>query len=441
MSEDFKIEAEWLEGSDQDSVDRATFAQIVINAAQQVTTELEDLYARTVRPGPRASAYDLAFWLAENWWRLRWEPEAKKIVDWRMSHAVAAVGGGFAWPNVSFASDGVHVLVEARETSGGKDVPVRYIRDLDVQITAAAFENGIDEFVERVLARLAAVDVRETDLSSLWEQLRDERRDGEKTDHRRLEALLGFDPDEAPGELIESLQETTGEAGRNAVDEIAAEAKKGARQTLREILERTRASKISIRVDSASKILGQYSAQSSITELPWQRANRAAKFARDAWGIGRGPVTSKTLSELLDFPAEFLEYTPIDGPPVAGGLRSNHGTDAVNVIVRAKVPAGRRFEIMRLVADHIVAVSDDCLLPVTTAKTDRQKFQRAFAQEFLLPFEELRDQFGLSSPSTDDIADDDIENIARQYDVSPILVRTVLVNQGYLSRDELAAAQ
>ena len=437
MSKDFEIDAEWLEGSDRDAVDRAAFAQIVINAAQQITTELEDLFARTVRPGPRASAYDLAVWLAENWWRLRWEPEAKSV-DWRLSHVVAAVGGGFAWPDVSFASDGVHVLVKTRETSGGEDVPVRYIRNIDVQISAVAFEDGIDEFVERVLARLSAVDVGETDLSLLWKQLLAERRDKEIGDRRRLEALLGFDPDEAPQKLIKSLQEMTGEAGRNAVDEIAAAAKIRASQTLHDILERARTSGVSICVASASNILSQYLGQSFSTELPWQRATRAAKLARDAWGVNQGPVSNNNLSDLLGIPANFLEYTPSNGLPVAAGLRTNHGTDAVNVVMRAKAPTGRRFEIMRLVADHIVAVSDDRLLPVTAAKTDRQKFQRAFAQEFLLPFEELCGQLGPPPPSGDGIADDDIEDIAKQYNVSPLLVRTVLVNQGYLPREMLA---
>lgn len=438
MSKDFEIDVEWLEGSDRDPVERAAFAQIVISAAQQVTTELEDLFARTVRPGLRASAYDLAVWLAENWWRLRWEPEAKSV-DWRLSHVVAAAGGGFTWPDISFASDGVHVLVEARETSGGEQVPVRYIRDIDVQISAVAFEDGIDEFIERVLARLSAVNVGETDLSVLWKQLLAERHDKEIGDRRRLEALLGFDPDEAPRKLIESLQETTGEVGRNAVDEIAAAAKVRAPQTLHDILERVRASGDSICVASASNILSQFSGQSFSTELPWQRATRAAKLARDVWGVDQGPVSNDTLSELLSVSVDFLGYTPSNGLQVAAGLRTNHGTDAVNVVMRAKAPTGRRFEIMRLVADHIVAVSDDRLLPVTAAKTDRQKFQRAFAQEFLLPFEDLYGQLGPPPLSEDGSADDDIEDIAKRYDVSPLLVRTVLVNQEYLPRGMLTA--
>ena len=438
MSDEFHIEADWLDGSQQDPVERFTFAQIVMNSADQILTELEDLFSRSIRPGVRASAYDLAYWFMENWWRLRWEPEAR-TVDWRLSHVVAAVGGGVAWPNISFTSDGVHVLIETKSTSDERGAPIRYLRDVDVQISAAAFEAGIDEFVQRVLARLSSVDVNKTDMGLLWQQLLTERGDQQIGARRRLEALLGFDPDEAPNNLIASLQETSNEAGYDAVDEIAAAAKARASETLRDILERTRKSGISIRVESSTNILSRYSGKSSPTGLPWQRAKMAAKLTRDMWGVGQGPISNKTLSELLGVPESFLGYTPSNGLTVAAGLRTNHGADDVKVVMRARVQIGRRFEIMRLAADHILAPPDDRLLPVTTAKTDRQKYQRAFAQEFLLPFDELYERLDRPRPSEDDISDDKIDDVAQEYDVSPLLVRTVLVNRGFLSREVLIA--
>ena len=71
---------------------------------------------------------------------------------------------------------------------------------------------------------------------------------------RRLEALLGFDPDEAPDGLIASLRAATPEAGHDAVDEITAAAKAGASDTLRDLLDRTRNSANFIRVGSVTKI-------------------------------------------------------------------------------------------------------------------------------------------------------------------------------------------
>jgi len=439
MSEDFKIELEWLESSDREPVEKCTFAQIQINAAQQVATELEDLFAKTVRHGVRASAYDLALWFAENWWRLRWEPQ-ERSVDWRLSHVMAAIGGGVAWPDLSFASDGLHVLVEGRKTSGELGAPVRYLRDLDIQVSAGPFEAGVDDFVQRVLARLAAVNFGATDLGRLWEQLLAERQDQQIGAHRRLEALLGFDPDEAPDPLITSLQARTNEAGHGAIEEIAAAAKVRSPEMLGDILESARRSGVAMRVAGVSNILHQYLEQRPQAELPWQRARRAAMLARDIWGVREGLVSNEKLSELFGVPQDFLEYNPANGLRLAAGLRTDQADEVVNVVIRAKVQPGRRFELMRLVADHIAAPHDDRLLPATAAKTDRQKFQRGFAQEFLLPFDELYRLLGEPRPGESEISDSDIEDVAEEYDVSPLLVRTVLVNKGFLPRDLLIAA-
>ena len=77
--------------------------------------------------------------------------------------------------------------------------------------------------------------------------------------------------------------------------------------------------------------------------------------------------------------------------------------------------------------------TDERLLPATMAKTSRQKFQRAFAQEFLCPVEALIQTIGTSHPE-----DEEIEAAAKHFHVSPLLVRTTLVNHQILTRDDLA---
>ena len=53
----------------------------------------------------------------------------------------------------------------------------------------------------------------------------------------------------------------------------------------------------------------------------------------------------------------------------------------------------QRFDLARLVGDHFWAMGNgDMLLPATLAVTARQKFQRAFAQELLCPFEDVRER-------------------------------------------------
>ena len=439
MTPDLRIEAEWLDAADKDPIERSTFAEICVSTDGQSITELEDLIARTTRTGVRGSAHRLAYWIAENWWRLRWEPEASST-EWRLSHVMAAVGGGYAWPDIRFASDGLHVLIEGRRTSGKQGAPVRYLGSPPVQVTAEAFEVGLDEFVERVLARLSSLKVLKTDLTSLWREVRNERADLDTYALRQLEALVGFGAGEAPEELLQRLLGSMEEAGRNAVNEVAAASKEKAAKLVQDALEVADASDIRIRLTSIPEVQTLFRKQADMNALPWQRAELAARLARDAWGVPKGPVLNDALSDLLELAKDRLEFGPVATLGIAAGLRRNHGDGTVSIVQRAKAPTGRRFEMMRLVADHMTAPDNDHLLPITAAKTDRQKFQRAFAVEFLLPFDELCEQLGEPTFGEREIRDDEIEDVAAQYQVSPLMVRTSLVDRGVLSREALAYA-
>jgi Zn-dependent peptidase ImmA (M78 family) len=72
-------------------------------------------------------------------------------------------------------------------------------------------------------------------------------------------------------------------------------------------------------------------------------------------------------------------------------------------------------------------------LPATGVYTQRQKFQRAFAQEFLCPFMALREFLGKDRPD-----DEAIEEAASHFQVSPLLIRSALVNKGILERETLS---
>jgi Zn-dependent peptidase ImmA (M78 family) len=85
-----------------------------------------------------------------------------------------------------------------------------------------------------------------------------------------------------------------------------------------------------------------------------------------------------------------------------------------------------------MIGDHLYFANQEKLLPATHAKTARQKFQRAFAQEFLCPIEALKQKLETSQPN-----EDDISNAAKYFYVSPLLVRTTLVNKGALDREAL----
>ena len=173
----------------------------------------------------------------------------------------------------------------------------------------------------------------------------------------------------------------------------------------------------------------------SSEELPWQRAAHAAGMARDVWGLPAGPVPNGELSEIFGFhPQDHQpgERSNAQGLPFHAGLQDDKIEDGFLVSLDQRNIDSRRFTLVRLAADYLDTEGDSPLLPATRAGTSRQKFQRAFAQEFLCPIENLKEF--LEGPS---INDDDINEAAAYFEVSPLTIRTTLVNRGHLAGEQV----
>lgn len=81
-----------------------------------------------------------------------------------------------------------------------------------------------------------------------------------------------------------------------------------------------------------------------------------------------------------------------------------------------------------------MAYSKDAVQALTDARTARQKFQRAAAQELLCPVEGLKERVTLPRPS-----DEELSTAADHFNVSLRVVTHTLVNKKLVSRDYLDA--
>ena len=102
ISSYFKFSADWPKGSDD-------VAEISLRVGSNVISRIADTEKQTVRDYFRASSTALAFWLADNWWRLRWETITGPFlpsVDWRLRHELNSASGGALWPPVTIYSVG-----------------------------------------------------------------------------------------------------------------------------------------------------------------------------------------------------------------------------------------------------------------------------------------------------------------------------------------------
>jgi hypothetical protein len=228
MSGHWSITADWEQLDSGSPEERACFASLGIQANNIWLTEGLDSFANSIRKAPRLSAYHLAEWMAWNWWRLRWEP--RSIVEsrssshsWSSSHRMTTLGAGYIWPNITIFSDGERIALLAKPTEERLQTPFRYIADAAAILQAADFEVGLDGFVEQVLQRLDAEDIHGTNLEAIWSGVREERRTPDLAQARKLEALLGQEPDESDPEILKQLIDDSTELSISAMEEIAAD--------------------------------------------------------------------------------------------------------------------------------------------------------------------------------------------------------------------------
>lgn len=438
MSDDLRFDWEWLAYPELPPEEAATFAELTVRLNDKAMTRCYDVLAKTERDGLFAAAYPLALFLAENWWRLRWEPAPATLTpagpQWRMVHSLAAVGAGYVWPNITFHGDGermfMHVGPHASESSA-----VQFVAQGQGAIDAAAFEAEVDCFMEGVLARLEACEQPETELGNLWRVVQAERSSGEAFERRRLEAMAGFDPDAAPQAMLDELLQLEQRLGASAIRELAAASRHNTLGHVQALEEALHASGLLYQLPHAERVNCKGAAP------PWQRAVETARAARRSWGLGDGPLSNTQLAAIVDLPCEQLDSTAPAKVPYSASLQE--GENFARLVFRTGHRHGRRFALGRLMGDAFYAIGErQVLAAATDARTGRQKFQRAFAQELLCPFEALSEFLDLSeaagacdneSPPNEDR----IEEAADYFDVSPRVVQSTLVSHNILSRDTL----
>jgi hypothetical protein len=279
------------------------------------------------------------------------------------------------------------------------------LSSLETPVPVEDFVQGVDEFVPAVIERLGAYKLRETQLASLWPEICGERRDPRRSAWRKMEALFGCDPDESPHTVVQELLDQGAIYGERAIEKV------------RFIMDEGRRQAFAIRVPGGASLRQRLHTDAGSKELPWQKAEMAAQVAREQWNLGTGPISSKTLGESAATPSNF-----------SVGFRENPEEERYHVYLGRRNLTSRRFGLIRLVADQFAGGPAERFFPATEMKTARQKFQRAFAREFLCPFQALSEFLG------DNKTDERIEDAAGHFDVSPLLIKTTLLNKGAIER-------
>jgi hypothetical protein len=431
MSKAFALDVSWLPQSYGPPPISVTAASLTIRVGNQIATRNDDDWSKSIENSARLALYPLAHWLASCWWRLRWESEPSRNVpgpDWRMAHELAAAGHGFLWPNLRFASDSQSIQVYGHPSNPLSAEPVRFLADFTEAVPADAFEREIDNFLGLVLARLRALGHEDTALEHLWKEVCKERRDPELVTLRRFEAVLGFDPQEAPRSLLDRMISLSNRAGEQAAEEIApACAGPDPARALNAIEETASLPGIKSSSRVADLLREQLPSETSPT-IPWERGRSMARAVRLSHGWNGEPLTDESVASLLGIRESDLKPSWSDGNAPVLGLAVRESGQDMQLHFRKRNRAGLRFEAARLLCDELIAPAGDKWLPATDSRTSRQKTQRAFAAELLCPIKSL-DEF-----LAGDYSPERVEEAAERFGISPLAISSHLANNNRISR-------
>lgn len=431
----FRITTRWREigpsnGSDapERRADRATLAELELAVGDSVLTRAEDSLSGEIRHHAILSANPLAEWLVWNWWRLCFEPKqtTRQVPGWLEAHRMANAGGGWLWPSLEFASDGVRMCISAKASAASAHQPLRYLSSDHAVIPLAHFEHAIDDFVARVIEQLSRQRVANTDLPTMYQELQAERADPEVAIYRRLEALLGFDPDECPDDRVVALYQDAQGLGLEAVAELAAGAGSSP-LSARQLKAWARSQGCESARESRLGWVGQgYRVDHRLPA--WRNGVKAAHALRAQERVADAAIGNRQLAEWFAVPDTLFEDHR-HNKALAYELAVE--SDRSRVLLRSRWQAGRRFEVARLLGDALLQAEPEPLHLATAQNTYRQKLQRAFAAELLCPIE------ALSELLAGDFSDDAIQGAADTFGVSPMTVTVQLLNNGMLQSDEL----
>lgn len=375
----------------------------------------------------------LAYWLCDNWWRLRWEtfPMQEPTADWHLAHNLTSVGGGYAWPHVLIWGDTDRIRILSRSDPIGVVGPVRYLTDALAYVAAADFEAEVDRLLDRVADEQTGFGIDRAALRALIAALRDERADAELATWRRIEARLGYDPDQGPDETIAASEQLARQYGTEGVEEaISAAPGIDTAQVLSGEIDAARTHGTVCDFSAILAAVGVVPRRSQ--EPPWVVAEETAARVRAAAGVDPGPLPSRRLADVLGAsPWTFRKRARQPKRSYGLRLRTGDSGERHQVSLRAHLATGRRFELCRALGDILWAPGQP-LGPLADTHSTRQQFQRAFAQSLLCPFEDLRAFLQADRPD-----DDDIREAADHFAVSTRVIETVLANKGVIPRDRL----
>jgi hypothetical protein len=378
--------------------------------------------------------YDVAEWIALNWWPLFSEPkksdQAEQDPDFRSRHWLGIARNGFALPDAWLIPVGGKIEVAAFECYL-RATRLRFTESVHVAMSLADVRDPLASLLDEVSQRLSAADIEDTPFQDAWRQIKETAAETEEFCH--LMGSLGLSPYEEHPDLEALLDRLTAELPSSLVRDLC-EALDAA--TL------LRAAPTAARVWEAVAHAPQLDISRLSACPPDATTDRAAMWgleaawrARKAIGVSRAdPAGGDEFFKALGLSPEVDTVPLVDGAnrpadELAGAVARADSSMRVALMRDPEIPR-RRFAGARAAFLAWSARNHSSRL-LTDGRTRDQQASRAFAAEILAPISYIRSKaYNRTLPSYQ------VGALARELGVST----AVIENQARSHRLFLAAS-
>lgn len=430
------FEWEWQEAPGvKDRVLAATWARLTIRLRDAYLTELLDLRSTNRRTAVYGSLFPLAEWVVEHWWHLLHEParfsplvggRAAKpwMRRWVQRHCLLAARDGAALPDLTLARDGNDILLLWNPDPPAHDQGrVRFIGEGRERLPASEVRTWLAGLVDAVVYRLDDLGLADEDTARLranWAAV--QASEATEPELCRSLAILGldpYDPDEATDEVLATLERAVALPAPLRDDLLEGTEHEELAEDL-EWLDQGRSRLTPGRL--AVRPMRRPSAATA-HETGYLLAQEARASA-----LGLDPVSPIAdlpglLVDRLGWSADTAIVVPGSATTRLDGLvgQVEHGQPAI-IVPGSRSPESERFRLGRAAFCVLSGEASTSPRLLSGAFTWMQRASRAFAAELLVPSAALAKRvFGLVTQA-------EVQIIANEYSVSPLLVRHQIEN-------------
>lgn len=426
---DLRLHFEWIDPAGAKGPElRATWARLqVLIDGESITRPLDNV-SRTIRDSVFLPLYPLAEWIATHWWFLLNEietPGRTSDASYSSRHNLHAASEGFALPSALVKPLGSTIRIDWSPV-GFPHQRIEFIGQGTAYISADDFVRVVSDFISSVAGRLTEFGITDTLLQEEWKAIHETA--PEERDFCEASASLGMDPYSLSQESARSIVQVGDLLPKPLMREFFSAADfPRLQEQLDSVLDALQLSRSNrANLEPLKDLREEMHSQVTYVGVPWEQGYQAArqlrqrlelngKVLRDLNDVGQAlKVNANDLSEAIN--------PRIDHSNTFDAVVDVNNAGSPGFVISHPRPEALKFAFCRGLFEFLSASKDEPLL-VTKTHSDRQKRNRAFASEFLLPADALRERI-----STPYVGEELVDDLAAEFGVSTYVVEHQLLN-------------